>query len=106
MLQQNLPYACKLSKGNAMPNVEIHGLNRAQAEEIREAIFRIFNWHDLVVTIIGNTDTTDRTGESHPFLRIWDDKYGDNLEGGLSMLKMDMEFPPLLRRFIPAKSAS
>ena len=52
-----------------MANIEIHGLKNTPAREVRERIFKVLPWPDLVVTIVEDT-TQDRTGKERPFLRI------------------------------------
>ena len=82
--------------------VEIHGLGPEPAREMREKIFGFSNWKEVVVTIVDDC-SVDRTGTARPFLRIISDEDGSALSSYLAKLGLPMEFPPFLRRYIPAK---
>lgn len=56
-----------------MPNVEIHGLRKKEARELRKRIFRIFEEEsfagDMVVTIVPS-EVEERRGTPQPFIRV------------------------------------
>ena len=82
--------------------IEIHGVGPALAQEMREKIFEFSNWDEVVVTIVGDCPV-DRTGAPRPFLRIISDEDAHALDSHLAKLGLPMEFPPLLRRYLPAE---
>lgn len=56
-----------------MPNIEIHGVPKDGAEQLRQGIFNFFAEDpfvlEMVVTVFPTT-VRDATGESQPFLRV------------------------------------
>jgi len=84
-----------------MHDIEIHGLNPARAEAMQRKIFDLFDWPDLIVTTVDGA-IRDRTGKSHPFLRVFSGEDTGVLVAYLAGLDMDIEVVRL-ERFMAAK---
>jgi hypothetical protein len=59
-----------------MPNIEIHGMNKKRAENLREKIFKEIDGEpylkETVITILPSI-VRDAEGKDQPFLRLIDD---------------------------------
>lgn len=87
-----------------MPNVEIHGLERGEAYDIRRQIFEMFADDfaaEMVVTIYA-TEVVDAKGSRQPFLRLANscETHTCEIIGRLKTLGMDIERLELFE-FIP-----
>jgi len=81
-----------------MPNIEIHGMDRKEAENLREKIFEELSGEpylkETVITICPSI-VRDSKGEYQPFLRLIDDVAGSTTRKILAKLiplKLDIEF--------------
>lgn len=91
-----------------MPNVEIHGLRPAKAEELRGRIFALFQdepYADEMVVTTCLTIVRDRHGNDQPFLRLCESPppHTEEILGRLGVLGMDIEVLDLAD-FIPKKA--
>lgn len=85
-----------------MANIEVHGLKGARARDVRDQIFKILNWPDLVVTIVEDT-TLDSTGNERPFLRVSEEAADPGIAARLyERLRINIEIVQV-RKFIPPK---
>jgi len=76
-----------------MPNIEIHGLTRKEAENLREKIFEKFKKEsfskELVITIYPDT-VRDAKGKDQPFLRLIAETA--EIIGKLDFVELDVEY--------------
>lgn len=94
-----------------MPNIEIHGLPKEQAEKVRHRIFHQLSGKISVASIVVSCvydDPADAMDKSQPFLRVIRTKDTASevlckIEVALSGMGLDIEIPPPLDKFIPAK---
>lgn len=90
-----------------MPNIEIHGLSRWEARNLRGKIFNLFQGRpyvdEMIVTIYENI-VTDKNGEDQPFIRLANSHQLHTVEilGKLKTLDLDIEHLKLAA-FIPKK---
>lgn len=88
-----------------MPNIEIHGLPREEAEELRDKVFDLFKdkpyARDMVVTIYP-TIIRDIFNTNQPFIRLvsTDQSYIQEILGWLPSLGLDIEHVRL-EAFLP-----
>jgi len=81
-----------------MPNIEIHGMDKERAEDLREKIFKEFEGEpylkETVISILPSI-VKDSEGEDQPFLRLIDDTADSTTReilAKLAPLKLDIEF--------------
>jgi len=80
-----------------MPNIEIHGLSKKRAENLRGKIFKEFEgepWLKETVVTIYPTVVKDFKGKDQPFLRLIDDVADSTTRkilAKLTPLKLDIE---------------
>ena len=80
-----------------MPNIEIHGLSKKRAENLREKIFKEFEgepWLKETVVTICPSIVRDSRGENQPFIRLIDDVADSTTRkilAKLTPLKLDIE---------------
>jgi len=81
-----------------MPNIEIHGLKRKEAEILRKKIFKKlqgeFYLKETVITVFPST-VKNSAGKNQPFLRLVGDVAGSSTRDiltKLTSLKLDIEF--------------
>lgn len=92
-----------------MPNIEIHGIGKNDAIELRNRIyFDLFcskpYIFDIVITIVIN-DTQDVCRENQPFLRVYatpNNQYADEIENVLRGIGLDIERIEL-KKFVAGK---
>ncbi len=94
-----------------MPNVEIHGMSRYEADALRQKIFHGLEKGGVSVANVVVTHIDDSVRDiklnPQPFLRVFTTKdtrtsEWDKIERGLTELGLDIELS-LLDKFIPAK---
>ena len=100
-------------KEDGMPNIEIHGLPKQEAEDLREKIFGLLQGtpyvNEMVVTIY-QTVVKDKNGDDQPFIRLVNSPLhltqGEKMEREilerLETLDIDIEHLKL-EKFIPKK---
>lgn len=93
-----------------MPNIEIFGFEKEEAEKLEKNIFDAFQdkayVEDMVVTIHHNTTVRDMNGQDQPFIRVSSSPnchIDEILEVISSSLKIDVEHLAL-KCFLPAES--
>jgi len=92
-----------------MPNIEIFGFRKKEAEEWEGKIFTAFQDKpyvgDMVVTIHHYTTVRDMNGDNLPFIRVSSSPncHINEILETISSLKIDVEHLPL-ECFLPAES--
>lgn len=79
-----------------MPNIEIHGLERIVARELKDTIFSLFkpeSYVDEMVVTIFPTEVRDKDNNDQPFLRLANSCQAHTKEilEGLKALGLDIE---------------
>jgi hypothetical protein len=91
-----------------MPNIEIHGLNNEEGENLRQKIVKLFktkSWEDEYVVTLIPSSVTDKNSTRQPFIRLVTTPSLDNdaIVAELEKLEIDIELLEL-KKFIPKQS--